>query len=169
METLYPMSMFQRLATFLLPSNEALAESPSSTLPTQCAPADSASAASCTGEEYDDAYSGDMANSQRDVITSPIDESLDHILNDATTSKTITERHCSSSENVVGNQFYSLSEARRLCQDFAQCPLIQRSQKSQNFVTLACFRAGTYVKSESKVAAEFQKKKKTNKCGCQFL
>jgi len=38
----------------------------------------------------------------------------------------------------------------------------------QSFVTIFCYRAGVYIKSDSKVAAEFQRKRATNKCDCKF-
>lgn len=76
---------------------------------------------------------------------------------------------CTSNEVSVGSIFASLSEARETCQKFAKCALVQRSQKSCKFVRLCCFRAGYHSKVESKLPIEFQRQRKTNKCGCLFV
>ena len=76
---------------------------------------------------------------------------------------------CTGTEVWVGLRFANLSEARDTCQKFAKSALIQRSQKHCKFVALCCFRAGFHTKLDSKVPLEFQRQRKTNKCGCLFV
>jgi len=76
---------------------------------------------------------------------------------------------CTGTEVCVGIRFASLSQARDTCQKYAKSALIQRSQKNCKFVALRCFRSGFHTKLESKVPLEFQRQRKTNKCGCSFV
>ena len=76
---------------------------------------------------------------------------------------------CTGGDVILGSTFKNLSEARDICQKFAKCALIQRSQKSGKFVRLCCYRAGYHFKRESNVPLEHQRNRKTQKCGCSFI
>jgi len=78
------------------------------------------------------------------------------------------ERACSG-DITVGQRFANLTEARSACEKFAQCTIVQKSQKNHKFVIFSCFRSGCYIKRASSVPEELQRKKKTNKCDCKFV
>lgn len=60
----------------------------------------------------------------------------------------------------AGQRFNNLTEARSICEKFAKCTIVQKSQKNHKFVIFSCFRSGSYTKRASKVPVEYQRKKK---------
>ena len=77
-------------------------------------------------------------------------------------------RTCSGSNVAKGTIFSTLSEAKELCTQFAQCPIRQTSEKHYKYVTFLCFRSGAPAKYESQVDEEFQRTKWSSRIECPF-
>jgi len=77
-------------------------------------------------------------------------------------------RTCLGTNVAKGTIFSTLSEAKKLCTQFAQCPIRQTSAKQYKYVTFLCFRSGAPAKYDSKVDEEFQRKKWSSRIECPF-
>jgi len=75
---------------------------------------------------------------------------------------------CNSDSFKLGSRFGSVAEAKIASAEFAKVPLSQSSTKKQKYIQFMCFRAGAFVKKQSKVDRSQQRNTSTRKCECPF-